>query len=96
MADVTALKVRVGGADGPVLTVKGRMAWTLDQLLQAGEKGCTPIERPAPRWSDYVHKLRKAGVAVETIHEGHQGAYAGSHGRYVLRVPVTVLEEVRQ
>lgn len=96
MADVTRLMVRLDGPEGPTLTVKGRVAWTLDQLLQAGEAGCTPIERPAPRWSDYVFKLRKAGFSVETIDENHGGSYGGSHGRYVLRSAVEVLEEVRR
>lgn len=94
MADVIRVTFRLD-AEGPAFTVKGRMAWALAQLLQAGERGCTPIERPAPRWSHYVFKLRKAGLAIETIDENHGGAYSGSHGRYVLRSPVQVIEEAR-
>lgn len=93
MADVTFMRVRLG-ADGPALTVKGRMAWALHELVRAGELGCTPIERPAPRWSHYVFLLRKAGLVIETVDENHGGAYSGSHGRYVLRSPVQVIEEV--
>jgi len=96
MSDIKSLTVRVGGPEGRVLQVKGRVAWTLDNLIRAGERGCTPIERPAPRWSDYVFKLRKAGFTVETIDEKHTGTYSGEHGRYVLRSPVEVVEEVRQ
>lgn len=96
MRDIKALTVRLHGADGPVLKVKGRVAWTLDNLIRAGERGCTPIDHPAPRWSDYVFKLRKAGVVVETIDEKHGGAYKGEHGRYVLRTTLEVIEEVRQ
>lgn len=94
MSDVKAIRFRLG-EEGPTLTVKGRVAWTLNELLRAGERGCTPVERPAPRWSDYVFKLRRAGVAVETIDERHGGTYSGDHGRYVLRSPVIVVEEVR-
>lgn len=93
MAEVTMLKVRTGSG---AQTVKGREAWALAQLLQAGERGCTPIERPAPRWSHYIFKLRKAGFVIETIDENHGGAYRGSHGRYVLRSPVQVIEEERR
>lgn len=95
MAEVTMLKVRVG-TDAAAITVKGRMAWALHQLIQSGERGCTPIERPAPRWSDYIFKLRKAGLAIDTIDESHGGAYSGSHGRYVLKTAIEVLEVARQ
>jgi hypothetical protein len=78
--------------DGLTLTVYGRDAWTLNQLLQAGERGCTPIDNPAPRWSGYVHNLRKLGLNIETIHEAHQGPFPGTHARYVLRSPVSILE----
>ncbi len=95
MADVIRVTFRLD-AEGPAFTVKGRMAWALHELVHAGERGCTPIDRPAPRWSDYVHKLRKAGLAIETLDEAHGGAYSGSHGRYVLRSPVQVIEEARR
>ncbi|MFG1359950.1 winged helix domain-containing protein [Xanthobacter pseudotagetidis] len=95
MVDVTRLTFQID-AEGPQLTVKGRMAWALHELVHAGERGCTPIERPAPRWSDYIFKLRKAGLAIDTVDEAHGGAYSGSHGRYVPRSPVLVIEEVRR
>lgn len=94
MADVKSLTVRVDGVETP-LTLTGRTAWALDNLMRAGERGCTPINNPAPRWSDYVFKLRRRGLAVETIDEKHGGTYAGEHARYVLRSPVVVLAEVR-
>ena len=37
--------------------------------MAAGTAGCTPIDQPAPRWSAYIHKLRRMGVEVETLHE---------------------------
>ena len=81
-----AMRVRVDKS-GMDLLIRGREAWALDALVAAGERGCTPIERPAPRWSGYVHDLRRFGVAIETIHEPHGGAFPGTHARYVLRTP---------
>ena len=66
------------------IVVSGRTRWALDRLRAAGESGCTPITQPAPRWAAYVHNLRELGVAIETIHEKHGGAFAGTHARYVL------------
>lgn len=76
--------------DGMPMTLTGREAWALQVLAKAGEKGVTPIENPAPRWSGYVHVLRKNGVTIETIHEKHDGRFPGTHGRYVLRSAVTI------
>jgi hypothetical protein len=45
------------------------------------------------RWSGYVHKLRKAGIVIETIRETHASPFAGQHARYVLRSLITILEE---
>jgi hypothetical protein len=71
--------------------VKGRERWALDNLIERGGKGCTPIDNPAPRWSAYVHNLRrKYGVHIETITEPHDGPFAGHHARYVLRSTVTL------
>lgn len=72
--------------------VKGRNAWTLNELINAGQKGCTPIDNPAPRWSAYVHNLRGMGVDIETIRENHGGEFAGHHARYVLRCHVERLD----
>jgi hypothetical protein len=44
------------------------------------------------RWSGYVHKLRKAGIVIETIREAHAGRFAGQHARFVLRIIITILE----
>lgn len=67
----------------------GRVEWALQRLIKAGADGCTPITEPAPRWSDYVFRLRKLGVSIETIYEPHGGEYPGSHARYVLTSRVT-------
>lgn len=72
--------------------LQGRVAWALMQLLQAGKRGCTPIENPAPRWSAYVHELRNLGFAIETHHEPHGGAFPGTHARYELVCDVRLVE----
>lgn len=81
--------IRRNGEVRATTKVKGRVAWALLSLMRAGEAGCTPLNRPAPRWSDYIFRLRGLGFNVETIDESHDGAFAGSHGRYVLRDQVT-------
>jgi hypothetical protein len=88
------LTIRAGIGDaGLVVTARGCEAWTLVALMAAGERGCTPIDHPGPRWSGYIHDLRRLGFDVETIHEPHEGAFPGSHARYVLRSRVTRLED---
>lgn len=92
MTDTVSLTFTI--EDSPVLRkVKGRYAWTLAQLIDAGEKGVTPIERPAPRWSHYVDILRdREGLCIETVEERHGGPFNGWHGRYVLRSGVAIIE----
>jgi Winged helix domain len=72
-------------------TLTGRNAWALQELIIAGEAGCTPVDDPGPRWSAYVHNLRhEYGVEIETVNEPHRGSFPGNHGRYVLRSNVQV------
>lgn len=85
MGYVDVRQLTFARSTGERTTVKGREAWTLLELLEAGPTGVSVIERPAPRWSCYVHRLRRRGLAIETIRESHSGPYAGTHGRYVLR-----------
>jgi hypothetical protein len=73
------------------LMLKGRNAWAMQQLIDAGSAGCTPVKRPAPRWSAYIHNLRKFGVSIRTITERHGGDFAGNHGRYVLIAEVAII-----
>lgn len=67
-----------------LIAVSGRVKWALECLMEAGAQGCTPIEKPGPRWSGYVHDLRELGVQIETITEPHGGPFKGTHARYVL------------
>jgi len=92
-APIVELHARID--DKPPQVFRGRFAWTLDALLHAGAAGCTPISRPAPRWSHYVWRLRGDGVSIETIDERHAGPFAVQHARYVLRNRVQVLKSVR-
>lgn len=80
--------------EAPCMTATGRDAFALLALWKAGEKGVTPIDNPAPRWSGYIHNLRRAGVLIETVHEKHGGAYPGTHARYVLRTPSLTIENL--
>lgn len=84
---MTRCSFTVHGSEGAVqiLELKGREEWALSHLLVAGGRGCTPIDTPGPRWSDYVFKLRRRGIDVATITEVHDGPYKGTHARYVLR-----------
>ena len=79
--------------DGPSMTVIGRDAWALRNLINAGIAGCTPIDHPGPRWSHYVFKLRGVGFIIETVNEAHGGPFAGSHARYVLRSSVEIVND---
>jgi hypothetical protein len=76
---------------GSCLTFTGREAGTLRRLLEAGSAGVTTIDHPAPRWSHYIFKLRKAGLVITTDYEPHTGPFAGTHGRYRLKTPVTIV-----
>ena len=64
--------------------LKGRLGWAIAHLVNAGARGVTPIENPAPRWSAYVFDLREMGIPIETLMEPHDGNYPGTHARYVL------------
>lgn len=67
----------------------GRFAWTLRQLMQAGPTGLTTLDKPAPRWSEYVRSLRHDHrINIETVRERHDGPFPGGHGRYILRAAV--------
>ena len=88
---VRELAVQIGGAGGTILKFRDRSAWALLSLIEAGEVGVAPFERPAPRWSLYVSIFRQKGLAIETVLERHGGPYASRRGRYVLRCPVKII-----
>jgi len=88
-------RVFLDAEDETGVLVCGRDLWALRSLIEAGETGCTPITRPAPRWSHYIWKLRGVGIVIETIHEPHGGSYPGTHARYVLRSKVRLASDRR-
>ncbi len=81
-------------SSGRHITVGGRNAWMLRQLIEAGPRGVTPIEQPAPRMSEYVRFLRHdCGISIETVDEKHAGSFPCRHGRYVLRSNLTIVRD---
>lgn len=98
MTKVTAWGRRafhIQNPDGAKKQIKvfGRERWALECLLEAGPKGCTPIDKPGPRWSAYVYDLRNMGVSIETIREPHGEPFEGTHARYVLQSSVVRADE---
>ena len=91
---MTSTKIKIRLPDGTQQSFIGREAWTLRHLLSAGSTGVTTIDHPAPRWSHYVYKLRRAGLTITTEYEPHSGSFPGTHGRYRLETVVTVVGEV--
>ena len=63
--------------------LKGRVLWALNEL-ERHPGGITSRQYPGVRLSDCILKLRRAGYAIETIREPHEGQFPGSHGRYRL------------
>lgn len=88
---VKKLTVQIGGTEGAILTFRDRLAWALLCLIEAGEAGVAPLDRPAPRWSQYISLIRRKGLVIETVFERHGGPYAGRRGRYVLRSPIAII-----
>lgn len=91
MSDILITVILASAFKPQKITVSGRNAWALIELIDAGDKGCTPIDNPAPAWAAYVQKLRAMGFDIETLMEPHGGAFKGHHGRYVLRSDLTVI-----
>jgi hypothetical protein len=89
---VKKLTVQIGGAGGTVLKFRDRLAWALLCLMEAGEAGVAPLERPAPRWSRYVSHLRQRGLGIETVLELYGGPYASRRGRYILRSLIKIVD----
>jgi hypothetical protein len=89
---VKLLRVKIGGTEGPILTFRDRLAWALLCLMEAGQAGVAPLERPAPRWSQYILLLRQKGLVIETMLELHGGPYAGRRGRYRLRSLIEIVD----
>ena len=88
---ILSLKLELDAAR--IVFVRGRRTtWALKKLMSAGTTGLSVFDILAPRWSSYVHKLRKLGFLIETIRERHGGPFPGQHARYVLRSQLTILK----
>lgn len=73
----------------------GRRGWLLKALIEAADNGITTLECPAARISSYVHRLRKAGIAIDTEMEPHGGPYSGRHARFRLTSRIRLVEGVQ-
>jgi hypothetical protein len=73
------------------LALTKRAEFFLEEMMAAGNEGITTIDYPGVRVGDAIHKLRKAGVNIETAYEQHGGEFAGAHGRYKLKSKVVRL-----
>jgi hypothetical protein len=93
--DDPVVEITVLLKDQRITVAPARVAFAVHALIERGEQGVTPLEWIGPRWSDYIFKAKKLGFDIETVHEGHRGAFAGRHGRYVMRSPVQVVNVVR-
>lgn len=85
------VEYQIENHDTEIRTAKGRDAWALLELHNAGNTGCTPIDNPAPRWSAYVFNLRQDDAPISTIYETHKGAFPGNHARYILSKPIKII-----
>ena len=82
-----------GEPEGLPIIVRGRLAWMLQKLLDAGKAGVTTLDNPAPRIGHYLYALRKKGLSISTTYETHAGEFRGVHGRYRLESEVEVVED---
>ena len=90
---LTPFTVREPDGTDRIIYVRGRDRWALESLIRAGDRGCTPIDHPGPRWSAYIHDLRhEHGLNIETVTEEHGPPFGGTHARYVLRSAVTLTQ----
>ena len=85
------IKAKIETDEAPItLYLKGRLAWMMQELVAAGDKGISPLHNPAPRASHYVMSFRRKGGIIETDTQRHGGAFPGVHGTYRLKSVVTI------
>lgn len=86
------------GPDGPkTFTLAGRPGWLLARLIEAGQTGLTAADfAPGLRVAGFVHRIRQAGVPVETRYERHEGRFPGNHARYRLAAEVKPIEGAQE
>lgn len=78
-------RLRLAKGETKAVRLSGRAAWLMDLLAEAASCGLTARDLPAGlRISGFVHRLRLAGVPIETETECHGGPFPGHHARYRL------------
>jgi hypothetical protein len=87
------LHIRIGENElAPEHRLFGRVAWTLVQLRQAGDRGVSPIRGSRAQ----AVRLRFQASQARHHHRDHRGAawrhLHGRHARCVLRTPIKILE----
>ncbi|RUZ75627.1 hypothetical protein EN943_20115 [Mesorhizobium sp. M7A.F.Ca.US.006.01.1.1] len=81
--------------DGRTVTLDGRAAWMMRELVKVGKRGVTTLELPTGvRVSHYILLLRKAGFTISSPREAHGGPFPSTHSRYKLETSVTILEDL--
>ncbi|MER9533016.1 hypothetical protein NKI89_24865 [Mesorhizobium sp. M0309] len=81
--------------DGRTKRLANRAAWMMRKLVEAGARGVTPLDLPTGvRVAHYIFLIRREGFIVSTAHESHGGDFCGTHARYRLETPVTILDDV--
>ncbi|WP_376873329.1 hypothetical protein [Albirhodobacter sp. R86504] len=78
-----------GDEAGRTLSLKGRAAWMLNQLIDAGPQGLVTAQFPGVRISAHVLDLRMKGLLISTEYEPNGGEFKGRHGRFTLMSKVT-------
>lgn len=80
------------------IAVPGRAGWALNELVKAGQRGCSAADFPAGlRLAHFVYLLRhEHELVIETEHEAHGGQFPGSHAVYRLRTPVRIVDDARR
>jgi hypothetical protein len=81
--------------DGRTKRLDGRAAWMMRKLVDAGRRGVSPLDLPAGiRVAHYIFLIRREGFIVSTEHESHGGSFPGTHARYRLETPVTIIDPI--
>lgn len=75
---------------GHKFKVHNATARTLVKLRDAGERGLTPAELNVPALSSAIHRLRAAGMVIETRHTNDPAAGGRFDRRYILRSTVLI------
>jgi hypothetical protein len=86
-----SVRVRIGQGEVEK-TLFGRFAWTVIELINAGERGLTAADLPPGlRLAHYIFRLKRDGIPIRAERERHGGRFSGSHARYRLAGPIEIV-----